>query len=94
MRSAQRPRPLLAPLYIGSVNKLDDLRDGQRAVPEPDLAYDLRLIDEPLLGLTVRFVVRRGDEILARASDGRDYPVTGTGAYILCPVAKRQEATP
>lgn len=92
MRSAQRLRPLPTTRHIGSVNKVEDLGEGTRSFPEPDLAYDLRLIDGPPMGMTVRFVYRRGDQILARTGDGQDYPVTGTGAYILCPVAKRQEA--
>ncbi len=92
MRSAQRLRPLPNVVRIGSVNRVEDLVDDQRAWPEPDLAYDLRLIDGEPLGLTVGFAVRRGDQILAHASDGRDYAVTGHGAYILCPQAK--EANP
>ena len=93
MRSAQRLRPLPTLKRIGEVNKVEDLGEGKRAFPDPDRAYDLRLIDGPPMGLTVRFVYRRGDQILARTGDGQDYPVTGTGAFILCPVAKRQEAT-
>ncbi|MFM2094109.1 MAG: hypothetical protein RIS70_1233 [Planctomycetota bacterium] len=92
VRSAQRLRPLPRSIHIGSLAEVNDLRDAERASPEPGVAYDLRLIDGKPLGLTVRFVCRRGDGLVAHASDGNDYPVTGTGAYILCPTAKRKEA--
>jgi hypothetical protein len=92
MRSAQRLRPLPRVIHIGALAKVDDLQGTELALPEPGIAYDLRLIDGQPLGLTVRFVRRRGDELVAHASDGQDYAVTGTGAYILCPIAKRKEA--
>lgn len=92
VRSAQRLRPLPRAVHIGALAKVDDLQGAQRASPEPGVAYDLRQIDGLPLGLTVRFVCRRGDELVAHASDGQDYPVTGTGAYILCPTASRKEA--
>lgn len=92
VRSAQRLRPLPRSVHIGALAKVDDLQGAERASPEPGVAYDLRLIDGQPLGLSVRFVRRRGDELVAHASDGQDYPVTGTGAYILCPTASRKEA--
>lgn len=92
VRSAQRLRPLPRSIHIGALEKVDDLQGAERALPEPGVAYDLRLIDGLPLGLTVRFVRRRGGELVAHASDGQDYPVTGTGAYILCPTAKPKEA--
>lgn len=90
IRSAQRLRPLPLVVHIGSLTQVDDLQDGARAVPEPDIDYDLRTIDGQPMGLTVRFVCRRGDTLVARASDGQLYPVSGTGAYVLCPIAKRK----
>ena len=85
IRSAQRLRPLPALTRINDVRRVEDLQPGQRAVPEPGVRYDLRPIDAAPLGLTVKFVIRTGDMLLAHASDGSEYPVSGDGAYILCP---------
>ncbi len=85
IRSAQRLRPLPSLTPIEQLQRVDDLQPGQRAVPEPGVCYDLRLIDGSPLGLTVKFVTRSGDALLAHADDGLEYPVSGRGAYILCP---------
>jgi hypothetical protein len=86
IRSAQRLRPL--PVTIGKLNSISDLPADQRALPEKDVDYDLRLIDGGPLGLTVKYVFGQGEALVARASDGRDYPVTGTGNYVLVPRAR------
>jgi hypothetical protein len=85
IRSAQRLRPLPTLTPIGEVQRVEDLQPGQRAVPEPGVRYDLRRIDGPPLGLTVTYVIRAGDTLLAHAGDGSEYSVTGYGAHILCP---------
>ena len=85
IRSAQRLRPLASLTKIEDVQRVDDLQPGHQAVPEPGVRYDLRRIDGAPLGLTVKYVTRAGDTLLAHASDGSEYSVTGYGAHILCP---------
>lgn len=74
-----------SPISIGSLMRADDLPPDAKAWPEPHVAYDLRPIEGKPLGITVELVFRRGDQLVARASDGLDYPVTGAGAFVLCP---------
>jgi len=88
IRSAQRLRPLPNLVRIGDLQKVDDLQPGQRAVPEPDVRYDLRPIAGTLMELAVEYVTRVGDELVAHASDGSEYPVSGKGAYVLSPRRK------
>ena len=88
IRSAQRLRPLPTLTRIDELQRVNDLQPGQRAVPEPGVRYDVRPINGAPLGLTVEFVTREGDRLLAHASDGADYPVSGKGGYVLCPARK------
>ena len=88
IRSPARLRPLPVRYTIGKLNAISDLPEGQRALPEKDVDYDLRLIDGRPMGLKVQYVFRQGGALLARANDGREYPVTGTGNYVLCPAAR------
>jgi hypothetical protein len=89
IRSAQRLRPLPTVVRIGDLQKVHDLQAGHRAIPEPHVQYDVRPVDGTPLGLTVEYVARAGDALVAHASDGAEYPVSGRGAYVLCP---RREA--
>ena len=85
IRSAQRLRPLPTLTRIDEVQRVGDLQPGQRAILEPGVRYDLRPIDGLPLGLAVKYVIRSGETLVAHANDGSEYPVSGRGAYILCP---------
>ena len=85
IRSAQRLQPLPALVHIGDLQKVSDLQPGQRVVPEPGVRYDLRPVAGTLMGLAVKFVIRKDDKLLAQVGEGSECPVSGYGAYILCP---------
>jgi hypothetical protein len=88
VRSPQRLRPLPV-RRIGQIDRVEQLAAGERAFPEHDVEYDLRLIDGAPLGVEVAYVSRRDEQVIAHTHDGREFPVTGTGAYILCPRNKK-----
>lgn len=86
VRSPQRLRPIAAATKrIGQVDRVEQLQEGERAVPEPGMVYGLRPIDGQDLGVEVTSISRQGGAIVAHASDGRDYPVSGAGAMVLMP---------
>ncbi|MFN9419197.1 MAG: hypothetical protein ACK578_17140, partial [Pirellula sp.] len=57
----------------------------QIAVPEPGVQYRLRRVDETDCFADVDYVIRRSDQLFARTSELKEYPITGDGAYVLVP---------
>ena len=72
--------------HFYDLRDVDDLAEGERAMPEPGVTYDLRTIDKrPMDSGTVECVFRDGNTLFARTIDGETYPVTGEGSYVLVP---------
>jgi hypothetical protein len=72
--------------HFYDLRDVDDLAEGERAMPEPGVTYDLRTIDNRSVDSgTVECVFRDGDMLFARTIDGETYPVTGQGSYVLVP---------
>ena len=73
--------------FICDVRQVTDLAEGEKAAPEPDMAYELRQIagDNFEAGV-VEYVVRRGDVIFARTTSGEEFAVTGKNAHVLVPL--------
>ena len=73
--------------FIGDIRQVTDLAEGETALPEPDMGYELRSVagDNFEAGL-VEHVVRRGDTIFARTTAGDEFPVTGRNAHVLVPL--------
>lgn len=83
MKKPARTSPPSGP-FIRDLNVVDDLAVGQRAMPEPGVAYELNMIDRRRLDVgTVEHVFREGDVLLARMTSGKAFPVTGFGAPVL-----------
>ena len=72
--------------YINEVKNISDLYIEQIAVPEPGVRYRLRRVDESECFTDVDYVIRRSDQLFARTSELREYPITGEGACVLVPV--------
>ena len=72
-------------MMIGEIQRVTDLAENERAFPEPDLDYGLRSMDNTVVDTTVKFVVRRRDQLIAKGSGGEDFPVSGVGAFVLTP---------
>lgn len=70
---------------IAEVNSLEDLFVGQKAWPEPGVRYRLRAIDHPRYLAEVDYIVHRAAELFAVADDGKEYAITGQGAFVLVP---------
>lgn len=72
-------------MHIGELQRVTDLTDGERAIPEQGLTYGLRSIDNTVVETHVEFVVRRDQRLFARGNCGNEFPVSGTGAFVLIP---------
>jgi hypothetical protein len=72
-------------MNIGELRRVTDLAEGERAMPEQGTAYGLRSIDNIAVETHVEFVVRRDQCLFARGTDGSEFPVSGTGAFVLVP---------
>lgn len=75
-------------MFIGDVRQIEDLADGETAMPEPDTGYELRTIagDRFERG-TVEHLVRRGNLIYARTTAGEEFAVVGKNAHVLVPLS-------
>jgi hypothetical protein len=71
--------------YIDEVKTISDLYVEQIAVPEPGVRYQLRRIDDTECFAYVDYVIRRSDQLFARTSELKEYPITGDGACVLVP---------
>ena len=71
--------------YINEVKTISDLCIEQIAVPEPGVRYRLRRVDETECFANVDYVIRRSDQLFARTSELKEYPITGKGACVLVP---------
>lgn len=72
-------------MHIGELQRVTDITDGERALPEHGLTYALRSIDNNVVETHVEFVVRRDQRLFARGNCGSEFPVSGTGAFVLIP---------
>ncbi|AMV35229.1 hypothetical protein VN12_24100 [Pirellula sp. SH-Sr6A] len=68
-------------MHIGQLRLVTDLADGERAIPEPDYSYEVQSIDDSSLDTTIAYVERRGDRLIARGYNGRDYAVSGFDGF-------------
>jgi len=75
-------------MYIGQLHLVTDLEDGDRAYPEANVSYEIESIDDSSLNTTVAYVERRGNRLIARGYNGRDYAVSGIDGYELYAVRK------
>ena len=71
--------------YFYDLRKVDDLAEGEQALPEPGVTYDLRTMENQTVGTEVKSVFRDGGTLFARTASGETYPVTGEGSYVLVP---------
>jgi hypothetical protein len=76
-------------MYIGQLYLVTDLEDGQRAYPDPDIAYQVQSEDDPSFDTTIAYVERRGDRLIARGHNGQDYAVSGFDRYELKTIRNR-----
>ena len=72
-------------MHIGELQRVQDLAEGERALPEHGTVYRLRSIDNTAVETHVEFVVRRDQRLFARGNCGSEFPVSGTGAFVLIP---------
>ena len=72
-------------MKIGEIQRVTDLAENERATPEQGIAYGLRSIDNIAVETDVEFVVRRGPRLIARGDCGNEFPVSGSGAFVLTP---------
>ena len=72
-------------MEIGEIQRVTDLAEGEGAVPENGIAYRLRSINNTSVDTDVEFVVRRGDQLIARGNCGNDFRVSGLGSFVLTP---------
>ena len=75
-------------MWIGQLLLVTDLAEGERAYPESDVAYQLQTDGPPKIETTVEYVERRGAQLIARGTDGRDYTVSGHAEFELKTVRK------
>ena len=71
--------------HFYDLREVDDLEEGERALPEPGVTYDLRTMENRTVDTEVECVFRDGGTLFARTSAGETYPVTGEGSYVLGP---------
>jgi hypothetical protein len=75
-------------MFIHEVENVTDLADGETAMPEPDMGFELRTIDGDRWELgTVECLVRREETIFARTTAGEEFAVTGKNAHVLVPLS-------
>jgi len=72
--------------HFYDLQTVDDLADGETATPEPGITYVLRTINNRRLDVgCVVDVIRTGETLFARTTNGDLIPVSGHGAAILVP---------
>jgi hypothetical protein len=72
--------------YFYDLRTVDDLAEGETATPEPGITYDLRTINNRRLHVdSVVDVIRQGQTLFARTTNGDSIAVSGHGAAILVP---------
>jgi hypothetical protein len=72
--------------HFYDLRTVNDLADGETATPEPGITYDLRTINNCRLDVgSVVDVIRTGETLFARTTNGDLIPVSGRGAAILVP---------
>jgi hypothetical protein len=72
--------------HFYDLQTVDDLVEGEIATPEPGITYNLRMINNRKLDVgTVVDVVRQGERLFARTTNGNSIAVSGEGAAILVP---------
>ena len=72
-------------MHIGELQRVQDLAEGERALPEHGTVYRLRSIDNTAVETHVEFVVRRDQRLFARGTCGNEFPVSGPGSVVLVP---------
>jgi len=73
-------------MQIYELREVGDLADGEIAMPEPKIAYELRTFDNRVVeDGTVEHVFRDGDKLFARMTSGHSFAVTGPGSHVLVP---------
>jgi len=72
-------------MNIGDLQRVTDLAENQRAIPERGIAYGLRSVDNINVDTMVKFVRRQGDQLIARGICGNEFPVSGSSAFVLTP---------
>ncbi len=70
-------------MNIGELQRVSDLTEGERAMPEQGLVYGLRSIDNIVVETHDEFVVRRVQRLFARGTCGNEFPVSGPVAFVL-----------
>ncbi len=70
-------------MVIGDIQRVADLEVDEKAFPETGIVYGLRTIDNNHIDTDVKFIVRRGNRLIARGMNGEDFPVSGMGAVVL-----------
>lgn len=71
--------------HFYDLREVDDLAQGEQALPEPGVTYGLRTMENRTVDSEVECVFRNGDTLFARTAAGKTYPVTGEGSYVLVP---------
>lgn len=75
-------------MFIEDVRSIEDLAEGETAMPDPDMGYELRTMDGSRFETgTVECLVRRGPAIFARTTAGEECAVTGAGGHVLVPIS-------
>ncbi len=72
-------------MNIGEIQRVSDLAEGERAMPEHGITYRLRSIDHKAVETHVEFVVRRDQRLFASGNCGNEFAVSGTRAFVLVP---------
>ena len=71
--------------HFYDLREVDDLEEGERALPEPGVTYDLRTMENRTVDTEVECVFRDGGTLFARRSAGETYPETGDRSHVLVP---------
>lgn len=71
--------------HFYDLREVDGLAEGEQALPEPGVTYDLRTMDNRTVDTEVECVFRDGETLFARTAAGKTYSVTGEGSYVLVP---------
>ena len=72
-------------MNIGELQRVSDLTEEERAMPEHGITYRLRSIDNTDVDTHVEFVVRRDQRLFVRGTCGNEFPVSGPGSFVLVP---------
>ena len=76
-------------MFIDQLHSVEDLGEGQRALPEPGTTYELRTMANEAIGAgQVTHVVRHGKALYAITTGGQSHPITGHGSPVLVPVRR------